>query len=242
MRRVRPRSKSGSASPPSETCDILTPLVIHQGQFMSASEDQRPPIGLRAQQTRARIEAVAEALFRRIGYQKTTVADIARELSMSPANVYRFFPSKSAINEAIAARMLDGVAAGAAAIAAGTAPAPARLRALLHHLFESDLRLFIQDRRMHDMVEAAMTEHWGVVERFVVAIKATTVQILADGIAEGAFAPIDTTSGAEVVKTATLAWTHPLMLSDCLRQGRTEAALKAQLDVMVDFLLRGFRA
>lgn len=211
---------------------------------MSASRLQapRPPTDQRATDTRARIEAVAEALFRRIGYQKTTVADIARELSMSPANVYRFFPSKSAINEAIAAHMLDGVVAGAEAITAGPGPAPARLRALLHHLFESDLRLFIQERRMHDMVEAAMTEHWGVVEGFIVAIKAITARILADGIADGAFAPIDTTSGAEVVKTATLVWTHPLMLSDCLRQGRSEAELKAQLDVMVDFLLRGFRA
>jgi AcrR family transcriptional regulator len=36
------------------------------------------------------IVEVAERLFRQIGFQKTTVADIARELHMSPANVYRF--------------------------------------------------------------------------------------------------------------------------------------------------------
>ena len=41
--------------------------------------------------TRERILVVAERLFRQIGYQKTTVADIAKELRMSPANVYRFF-------------------------------------------------------------------------------------------------------------------------------------------------------
>ncbi len=33
--------------------------------------------------TRERILAVAERLFRQIGYQKTTVADIAKELRMS---------------------------------------------------------------------------------------------------------------------------------------------------------------
>ena len=43
---------------------------------------------------------VAERLFREIGYQKTTVADIAKELRMSPANVYRFFDSKKAIPRA----------------------------------------------------------------------------------------------------------------------------------------------
>ena len=66
----------------------------------------------RAEETRARIEETAERLFRVMGYQKTAVADIARELGMSPANVYRFFPSKSAINEAIAERLLGGMLLG----------------------------------------------------------------------------------------------------------------------------------
>ena len=61
----------------------------------------------RAEATRARIEAAAERLFRSMGYQKTAVADIARELGMSPANVYRFYPSKSAINEAIASQLVE---------------------------------------------------------------------------------------------------------------------------------------
>ena len=46
--------------------------------------------------------AVAERLFREIGYQKTTVADIAKVLKMSPANVYRFFDSKKAIHQGVA--------------------------------------------------------------------------------------------------------------------------------------------
>ena len=37
--------------------------------------------------TRCRILATAERYFREIGYQKTTVADIAKSLRMSPANV-----------------------------------------------------------------------------------------------------------------------------------------------------------
>ena len=55
-------------------------------------------------ETRARILEVAEEHYRRIGYHKTSVADIASELGMSPANVYRFFPSKGAINESICGR------------------------------------------------------------------------------------------------------------------------------------------
>ena len=59
--------------------------------------------------TRERILVVAERLFRQICYQKTTVGDIAKELLMSPANVYRFFDSKKAIHEGVARTLMGGV-------------------------------------------------------------------------------------------------------------------------------------
>jgi AcrR family transcriptional regulator len=68
--------------------------------------------------TRERILVVAERLFRQIGYQKTTVADIAKELRMSPANVYRFFDSKKAIHEGVARGLMGEVEAAAQAILA----------------------------------------------------------------------------------------------------------------------------
>jgi AcrR family transcriptional regulator len=57
---------------------------------------------------RARILEVAEEHFRRVGYRKTSVTDIAAELGMSAANVYRFFPSKEAIKESVCMRALAG--------------------------------------------------------------------------------------------------------------------------------------
>ena len=67
--------------------------------------------------TRARIIETADALFRRLGFAKTAVADIAAELGMSPANVYRFFPSKNAIVEAICRRCLSQLDENAWAVA-----------------------------------------------------------------------------------------------------------------------------
>ena len=72
--------------------------------------------------TRARIIETAEALFRRLGFAKTAVADIAAELGMSPANVYRFFPSKNAIVEAICQRCLSELDSKAWAVARSRAP------------------------------------------------------------------------------------------------------------------------
>ena len=49
----------------------------------------------RPDDTRARIMDTADALFRRLGFAKTAVADIAAELGMSPANVYRSSPPRT---------------------------------------------------------------------------------------------------------------------------------------------------
>src|SRR3712207_9191188 len=73
--------------------------------------------------TRSRIVDTAERLFREIGYQKTTVADIAKALRMSPANVYRFFDSKKSINEAVAERTMGDIEAELSQIADGPGPA-----------------------------------------------------------------------------------------------------------------------
>ncbi len=53
---------------------------------------------------REAILAAAQRLFTRYGPVKTSVADIARELGMSPANIYNFFPSRDAILEAVGTR------------------------------------------------------------------------------------------------------------------------------------------
>ncbi len=81
--------------------------------------------------TRARIMEAAEALFRRLGFAKTAVADIAGELEMSPANVYRFFPSKNAIVEAICQRCLGELEKRPGRSRARAAPRPTRLERLV---------------------------------------------------------------------------------------------------------------
>src|SRR3982074_1955396 len=81
--------------------------------------------------TREGILVVGERLFREIGYQKTTVADIAKMLRMSPANVYRFFDSKKAINERAARRWMGEVEDAAQTRPPGAEPASRILRELM---------------------------------------------------------------------------------------------------------------
>lgn len=196
----------------------------------------------RAAATRQRILDTAEALFRSMGYQKTAVADIARELGMSPANIYRFFASKSAINEAIAARLLEGVARDLDATADGPGAAADRLRAMMRLLHARHMALFITEKRMHDMVTAAMSEHWGVIAAFIARVEAALGRVLADGAARGEFAPLDPAAAARMIKQATLCWMHPVLIAESLAKNMTdEIRMAGELEAMLDLLIKGLR-
>src|ERR1051326_6743323 len=97
----------------------------------------------------------AEALFRRLGFAKTAVADIAAELKMSPANIYRFFDSKNAIVEAICKRCLSEVEEKAWAVARSKAPASQRLEKLILEILAYHKENLVTEHRVNELVLAA---------------------------------------------------------------------------------------
>src|ERR1700710_1516344 len=137
--------------------------------------------------TRERILAVAERLFREIGYQKTTVADIAKMLRMSPANVYRFFDSKKAIHEGVARGLMGGVEDAAQAVAAGPGSAASRLRELMTTIHRMNSERYVGDSKLHEMVEVAMEESWEVCVAHMERITQAIGSVIAQGAASGEF-------------------------------------------------------
>src|SRR5262245_40160726 len=106
--------------------------------------------------TRERIMEVADALFRRLGYAKTTRAAIAAELGMSPGNVYRFFSSKSAIVEAICRRCLSEIDEQAWAVARSRGSASSRTERLILGILAYHKENFLTERRaVHEIVKVA---------------------------------------------------------------------------------------
>jgi AcrR family transcriptional regulator len=184
--------------------------------------------------TRGRIVETAERFFREIGYQKTTVADIAKALRMSPANVYRFFESKKAINEAVAERMLGSLEEQLGAIATGPGSAAERLRTLIETYHRLSVERFTDNHRMHEMVEVAMTESWGVIQAHIDRTDAFFRRIIADGAASGEFTVVpDVAVSARCTHVALIRYIHPHLLVQCV-EGQTPA-----LTAMTDFVLTG---
>jgi AcrR family transcriptional regulator len=112
--------------------------------------------------THRQIVEVAERLFRQIGFQKTMVADIARELHMSPANVYRFFTAKSEINAAVCMDILGKIEAEVEKIAASRGTAAQRMRNLVASVEKAHTKLYMSDRKLHELIAAAITENWTI--------------------------------------------------------------------------------
>src|SRR5882757_1029641 len=146
--------------------------------------------------TRERILVVAERLFRQIGYQKTTVADIAKELRMSPANVYRFFDSKKSIHEGVARGLMGEVEIEAQKIAAASGPAATRLRELMKTVHRMNTERYVGDSKLHEMVEIAMEESWDVCVAHMELITRIIGNVIAQGAATGEFEVADVQEAA----------------------------------------------
>jgi AcrR family transcriptional regulator len=181
--------------------------------------------------TRERILVVAERLFRQIGYQKTTVADIAKVLRMSPANVYRFFDSKKAIHEGVARSLMGEVEDAAQAIASGRGPAPSRMRELMTTVHRMNSERYVGDSKLHEMVEVAMEESWEVCVAHIQRITETIGAIIADGAASGEFEVSDVPLAALCSCTAMIRFFHPQMIAQSINKPGPS------LDQMIDFVL-----
>jgi AcrR family transcriptional regulator len=183
--------------------------------------------------TRERILVVAERLFREIGYQKTTVADIAKVLRMSPANVYRFFDSKKAIHEGVARTLMGGVESAAQAIATRHESAASRLRELMTTIHRMNCERFVGDSKLHEMVAVAMEESWEVCGAYMQRLTETIGAVIAEGAASGEFEVSDVPLAAMCAFTAMMRFFHPQMIAQCLNKPGPS------LDQMIDFVLAG---
>ena len=197
----------------------------HDGQNMRTERESKE------KDTHKLIVEVAERLFRQIGFQKTTVADIARELHMSPANVYRFFAAKSEINEAVCMDLLGKIEAEAEKIAASRSTATQRIRNLIGAVGKTHRKQYMFDRKLHDLIEAAIAENWAIMRRHNERMAAILEQIIASGMASGEFPLGDATLAARLVNTACLRFSHPRLIVEY------EEEPEPTLDQMIGFCL-----
>jgi AcrR family transcriptional regulator len=187
--------------------------------------------------TAARILDEAERLFRHYGYTKTTVADIARELGMSSANIYRFFASKSKIHEALAERMLATREVALQQLAQRPISATERLKQFVIEEHKATVEQMVGEVKVHEMVSVALEEHWSVIDRHLRRMTEILSEIIAEGMKAGEFALGDPMRAARCFKAAVISVCHPVVVAQCRLD--PEIASPGEL---ADFVLKALKA
>ena len=185
--------------------------------------------------TRSRILEVVVQLYRQLGHRKTTVIDIAHEISMSPANCYRFFRSKQDIKEAVVGRLLEQVIVAAVDAARSAGSAAERLQAVLQEVERLHRNRFMQDRSLHDLVVTAMRENWTSFRPYSEGMESVVAKVVADGQTLGELRKGDSMTVARCVLAATDFFTNPLLIGAGARYARPTPGQ------MLEFCVRGLR-
>jgi AcrR family transcriptional regulator len=184
----------------------------------------------------ARILDCAERLFRHYGYSKTNVADIARELGMSPANVYRFFNSKTEIHQAVCGRMLATCYRQTHDIRHLPLSAVERLRRLVHTQYRWTVDTMLDEQKVHEMVIVAIERDWHVIEKHIDRIHDLIAEIIREGIAAGEFVEQDPVVAARCFGAATVVLCHPQMVAQCLKKQN-----RADPDDLIEFAIKALK-
>ena len=144
----------------------------------------RPPS---AEPADARILEFAADHIRQHGVERTTVVAIAREAAMSHGNVYRYFPSKEALIDAVTAQWLKPIETGVRDICDGPDPAFDKLERILSAAHRAYRNKFEADPRLFDLFAEASAHGRGVARKHRLKLQSEVRSVLEDGMSSGAF-------------------------------------------------------
>lgn len=192
-----------------------------------------PPLGHRGPVEHERREQIVKAAnehFRRYGYNKTTVVDLANAIGLSTAYIYKFFDSKQAIGEAVCAASLGEIASDLQKIARQPKSAAERLRAMYQCVTRQSAELYFNERKLHEIVITACSEKWRPVREREETMLELIRELVTEGREKGEFerkTPLEETCRA-ILQTMEPFW-HPRLLEEHLDDLDERAAAMASL-------------
>ena len=175
-------------------------------------------------EVRQQIVTAATEHFRVFGYEKTTVSDLAKAVGFSKAYIYKFFESKQAICEAICSNCLLEIKESVETAVHGSNGAPEKLRQMFKALVEASLRLFFEDRKLHNIAASAAAGRWQATLDHDEWVRGLIEEILRQGRGAGDFerkTPLN--DGVTSVQLVMRPYYNPLMLQHNLDS--TDSAL-----------------
>lgn len=188
-------------------------------------------------ETRGLILDQAEALIRHIGRKKTNVEDIAEKLGMSRANIYRFFPTRAAIDRGVYARHVDQSLSAALAISETHCPASTRLLTLLEDLHKRVRDDATHAPNVHALSVASHLEDWPEARRYVQRLRDAIEKILRD-VQNPSEIVLDRNGAARAVVEAMTSFLNPVIVEQRLQN---DQEIDNALRLQIAFVLHALR-
>ncbi len=182
----------------------------------------------------ARILDATESQLRRYGPEKLTVGDIAKEVGMSHPNLYRFFPGKGAMLQAVTNRWLEAVLTELRGIAERPDPATDRLEAFFIALHRNKLRKVTSDPELFKVYATLIAGGCGSMAHCISTIGSIGRGIMQDGVRLGEFpADTDIPRAGSALRDACIAYIDARFVEATVAEGDAEARLATIVRVVL---------
>lgn len=181
----------------------------------------------------------AKLQVRRFGESKTNVMDVARALGVSHAALYRFYPSKSAMLDAIVQEAMDDEARLAAEHVEKDGPPAERLMAMLLDLHRHKRERFVGDREIHDLYRRIVVERADMIAAYAERITSLIARLIEKAVLRGEWKVDDISVAAGVVRDAAMVYVHPAFVAQLVT---ADAPVEFMLRATVLTLVRAFEA
>jgi AcrR family transcriptional regulator len=145
------------------------------------------------------------------GYGKTTMSEIASDCGMSAGNIYRFFPSKIDIAEAMTRKFsAESLITYQAIMRDPHRSAFQKLQDLFAFRLERTFNMFDRNPKLIELAHIMAQERPSFIAEELTQERLLIEAILADGVAQGGFAPIESTAfTADIIQCATMKFRFP---------------------------------
>ncbi len=166
----------------------------------------------KAEDTKEEILSTAEELFSQRGIAACSIAHIAHALSMSPANVFKHFHSKTALVDSICQRKIDDMISQIQDLHMD-APAPERLRIAADRLMKAHLASLKESPYMLEMLFVLSGQKISSGDRYKSMMDDLFQSVIRHGRDNGVYHCDDVEKASRTVVAAFVSVLHPIFLS-----------------------------
>ena len=195
--------------------------------------------GLTAESNEARLVEIARAHVRKFGHARTTVVGVAAEAGMTHANVYRYFPSKTALLDEVVASGLRPLEARLREAAEGADPAYDKLERMLiavHRDYRSKLD---DDPELFDLLVDSLIRNRPSARKHRSRVQTDIQRVYEEGVASSAFALADRRRAMSLIFDAAHRFIHPVALR--LDKDVSAHAVATRFETVLAITLRALR-